>query len=388
MDAPILNFYSFLSARYAVKRDRWDGPSGEPVAIEIYYHPGHEYNLARMVESVKKSLSYFTASFGPYQHRQVRILEFPRYQTFAVSFPNTIPYSEAIGFIARVEKQEDVDFPFYVTAHEVAHQWWAHQVIGGNVQGVAMLSETLAQYSALQVLEHEYGTGQMKKFLKYELDKYLIGRASERKKELPLLRVENQPYIYYQKGSLAMYALRDYIGEARLNAALARFVADKKFQQPPYTTSRELLSYLRTATPEPLQYVLDDLFEHITLYDNRATGVSYARTADGKYAVTIEVNAKKFRADDLGNEQEIAMNDLVDIGVFAAPERGRIGEGKPLYFAKHRITSGAQRIAVVVNEAPARAGIDPYNKLIDRVSRDNTAAATVRAGPERLSESR
>src|SRR5690606_24651208 len=141
MDAPILNYYSFLSARYEVRRDRWND-----VAIEIFYHPGHEYNLDRMIESVKASLDYFTANFGPYQHSQVRILEFPRYQSYAQSFPNTIPYSEAIGFIARVEDEDDIDYPFYVTAHEVAHQWWAHQVIGGNVQGSTVMSETLSQY--------------------------------------------------------------------------------------------------------------------------------------------------------------------------------------------------------------------------------------------------
>ena len=378
MDAPILNFFSFLSARYQVKRDNWQGPAGA-VAIEIYYHPGHEYNITRMVDAVKKSLAYFTTNFGPYQHRQVRILEFPRYASFAQSFPNTIPYSESIGFIARVEKEEDVDYPFYVTAHEVAHQWWAHQVIGANVQGSTVLSETLAQYSALQVMEHEYGPDQMKKFLKYELDNYLRGRAFERKKELPLLEVENQPYIHYRKGSLVMYALRDYIGEDKLNAALAKFVADKKFQQPPYTTSRELLAYLREATPSDLQYVVDDLFVHITLYDNRTTDAMYSRAADGKYHVIINVVAKKYRADDQGNETEVAMHDQVDVGVFAAADKGKSGEGKPLYFAKHLIASGAQHIEVIVDTEPARAGIDPYHKLIDRVSRDNTVTAKVRA---------
>jgi ABC-2 type transport system permease protein len=372
MDAPILHFYSFLSARYAIKRDRWRGAAGEDVAIEIYHHPGHEYNIDRMIDAVKKSLAYFTANFGPYQHRQVRILEFPRYARFAQSFPNTIPYSESIGFIARVEKDEDVDYPFYVTAHEVAHQWWAHQVIGANVQGATVLSETLAQYSALQVMEHEYGADQMKKFLKYELDNYLTGRAFERKKELPLLKVENQPYIHYRKGSLAMYALRDYIGEDKLNAALKQFVTDKKFQPPPYTTSRELLDYLRKVTPANLQYVLDDLFEHITLYDNRTREASFTRTPDGRYRVTIDMEARKFQADDIGNEKEVAMNDLIDVGVFAPAEKGKSGDGKPLYFAKHRIASGAQRLDVVVDQEPARAGIDPYHKLIDRVTRDNT----------------
>ncbi|MDQ3556579.1 MAG: hypothetical protein M3409_07350 [Gemmatimonadota bacterium] len=380
MDAPILNFYSFLSARYAVRRDRWTAPNGENVAIEIFYHPGHEYNLARMAESVKKSLDYFTEQFGPYQHRQVRILEFPRYAQFAQSFPNTIPYSEAIGFISRVTGPDDVDFPFYVTAHEVAHQWWGHQLVGGNVQGSAVLSETLSQYAAMMVMEKEYGRGQMRKFLRYELDRYLSGRAFERRREQPLLLAENQPYIHYNKGSLVMYALRDYIGEEAVNGALARILRDKRFQHPPYATSRELLGYLREATPDSLQYVLDDTWEHITLYDNRTREARSTPLGDGRHRVVLEVEAKKVRADSLGNEAEVPMNDLLDVGVFAAAPRGAKEEGTPLYLARHRIGSGRQRIEVVVEGVPARAGVDPYHKLIDRMGRDNVVA--VKTGGE------
>jgi hypothetical protein len=371
MDAPILNFYSFLSARYEVKKDSWTGPDGQPVAIEIYYHPGHEYNLERMVEGVKKSLAYFTESFGPYQHRQVRILEFPRYASFAQSFPNTIPYSEAIGFIARIEDPEkDIDYPFYVTAHEVAHQWWAHQVIGANVQGATLLSETLSQYSALMVMEKEYGQKQMKRFLKYELDRYLTGRSFERKKEQPLALNENQQYIHYQKGSVAMYALKDYLGEERLNGAIAAFLKDKKFQQPPYTTSGEFVEYLRAATPDSLQGVITDLLETITLWDNRAKSATSRKLPDGRYEVTLQVEAHKVRADSLGNEHEVPMNDLVDVGVYGVPAKGK-KEGELLYLEKHRVRAGAQQIRVVVDAEPARAGIDPLNKLIDRHSNDN-----------------
>ena len=206
MDAPIFDYFAYLSARYAVKRDKWND-----VAIEIYYHPDHPYNVDRMINGVKKSLDYFTREFGPYQHRQVRILEFPRYARFAESFPNTIPFSESIGFIARIDdaKPDSIDYVFYVTAHEVAHQWWAHQVMGGNVQGATLMSETMAQYSALMVMEKEYGRDKMRRFLKFELDNYLQARGGERIEELPLYLVENQPYIHYRKGSLVMYALRD-----------------------------------------------------------------------------------------------------------------------------------------------------------------------------------
>ncbi len=372
MDAKILPFYSFLSARYAVRRDSWTNGK-QSVAIEIYYQPGHEYNLDRMVDATKKSLDYFTTNFSPYQHRQVRILEFPRYAGFAQSFPNTIPYSESIGFIARVrpDDPEDLDYPFYVTAHEVAHQWWAHQVIGANVQGSTMLSESLSQYSALMVMEKEYGRDKMKRFLAYELRSYLRGRGDERKKELPLGLVENQQYIHYNKGSLVFYALREYIGEARLNAALATYVKQVAFQPPPFTTTRDLVKILREVTPPDQQHLIEDLFETITLFDNKVVTATVTPQGD-KFLVTLELSTRKLRADDLGLESEIAIADEIEVGVFAAPSPGE-DIGRPLHLQRHRFTTTTSTIEIVVDEAPVRVGIDPYNKLIDRNPKDNTA---------------
>ena len=375
MDSPILNMYSVLSARYVVERDSWRSPGdhpGEEVVIEVFHHPGHEYNVARMIDAVKKSLEYYTAEFGPYQHRQLRIVEFPRYQTFAQAFPNTVPYSEGIGFIARVrDPEEDIDYPFYVTAHEVAHQWWAHQVIGGNVQGSTLLSETLSQYSALMVMEREFGRDQIQRFLRYELDSYLQNRGFEQKKETPLLRVEGQPYIHYNKGAVVMYALRDLIGEEALNGALRDYLEEVRFQEPPYTNSLELYAHLRAATPDSLQPILADLFERITLYDNRAREARSEPLEDGRARVTLVIESRKLHADSLGNETEAPLDDPVDIGIFAAAEGGgRLGEA--LYLEKHRLTGGVDTLVVEVEGTPARAGVDPYHKLIDRNGDDNT----------------
>ncbi|MBJ6119525.1 ABC transporter permease [Pontibacter sp. BT310] len=378
MDAPILNFYSFLSADYQVKKDHWKGKNGQNVAIEIYYHKGHEYNLDRMIKSVKKSLDYFTENFSPYQHKQVRILEFPGYQSFAQSFPNTIPYSESIGFIADVDDDdpEDVDYPFYVTAHEIAHQWWAHQVIGGDVQGSVLMSETMSQYSALMVMKHEYGEERMNKFLKYELNSYLLGRTSERKKEMPLYKVENQGYIHYRKGSVIMYALADYIGEENLNKALQKYIQKVAFQRAPYTNSVEFLGYIREATPDSLQYMVTDMFEKITLYENKTTDASYKKLADNKYKVTFTVDAKKLYADSLGTETPAKMNDWVDVGVIARHKVDGNWQDKPLYLKKHKIKAGENKFEFIVNEKPEKAGIDPMNKLIDRNPTDNTKKVT------------
>ncbi|MEP6692322.1 MAG: M1 family aminopeptidase [Gemmatimonadaceae bacterium] len=368
----IMKFFSFLSARYAVRRDTWQGTgTAQPVAIEIYYQPGHEYNLGRMISSVKKSLDYYTTNFSPYQYRQVRILEFPRYATFAQSFPNTIPYSEGIGFIMKVGSEaDDIDFPFFVTAHEVAHQWWGHQIIGANVQGAAIMVESLAEYSALMVMQKEYGRAASQKFFRYELDRYLRGRSTERRREEPLALTEQQAYIHYYKGSLAFYALQDYIGEDKLNAALAKFLREHHYTPGNYPTSKDLIRELRAATPDSLQSVITDLFETITLFDNKADSASWTKRADGKYVVTLAVSARKLRADTLGAEHEIAVGDWIDVGVFGAKEKGN-KLGAPLLVTKYHITQPHTVIELVVDREPVRAGIDPYNKLIDREPKDN-----------------
>jgi hypothetical protein len=366
MDSPILNFYAFQSARYAVKKDRWND-----VVIEIYYQPGHEYNLGRMIDATKAGLDYFTRAFGPYQHRQFRIIEFPRYQTFAQSFPNTIPYSEGIGFIARVRDgdPDDIDYPYYVTAHELAHQWWGHQVPGANVQGESMLVETLAQYSALMVMKRKYGAAKMQRFLRYELDRYLLGRATEQKKELPLARVENQDYIHYRKGSLVMYALADYLGEDNLNRALREYRDEWAFKGPPYSSTTDLIARIRAVTPPQFAYVLDDFLDSITLYDNRALAATAKPLADGRYEVKLDVRARKVRAGDLGKEEDAPLHDWIDIGVLDAA-------GEPLYLEKRAIDRTDMTFAIVVAKRPARAGIDPSNELIDRQPKDNTVALT------------
>ncbi len=366
MDRPMLNFYAYLSARWQVKKGMY-----KDIPIEVYYDPAHPYNVDRMIEAVQKSLAYYEANFTPYQHRQVRIIEFPGYRSFAQSFANTIPYSESIGFIADLRDPDNVDYVFYVTAHEIAHQWWAHQVIGANVQGATMLSESLAQYSALMVMEQEYGRAHMRQFLKTELDRYLAERGSERIEELPLERVENQQYIHYRKGSLVFYRLREEMGEAALNRALKRFLQDKGYQQPPYTTSRELLGYLRAEAPADRQQLLTDLFEKITLYDNRLETASAKKRADGRYDVTLKLHATKVHADGQGKETPATLDDWIEIGVFANAPSGKERDQKVLYLQRQHITEAAPTITVTVGGKPDEAGFDPYNKLIDRDSDDN-----------------
>lgn len=368
MDTPMGAIYPFLSARYAVRRDVWHGKDGD-VAIEIDYQPGHEYNLDRMVGGVKDSLSYFTAHFGPYQHRILRIIEFPRFSRsggFAESFPNTVPFNEALGFTAKVDDADpkDIDYPYFVTAHEVAHQWWAHQEVPAVVQGAEFVTESLAEYSALMVLKQKYGDARMHRFLKYELDRYLLGRGTEQKQEQPMLRADGAAYVHYQKGALTLYALQDAIGEAAMDQALSAFVDRWRFQGPPYARSRDLIAEFRRVTPLESQGLIGDLFEQITLYDDRAISAEAHKIGDGRYEVTMRVSAKKVHADGAGNEHEVPVDTRIDIGVLGI-------DGEVLALRKEPMHDGENRYTMIVDGEPFKAGIDPLDKLIDRDASDN-----------------
>lgn len=366
MDRPMMPFFAYLSARWEVKKGDWKG-----VPIEVYYDKKHAYNVDRMIESTKKSLDYFTANFTPYQHQQVRILEFPRYASFAQSFANTIPYSEAIGFIADLRDKDDIDYVFYVTAHEMAHQWWGHQVIGANMQGSTVLMESLSQYFALMVMEKEYGRDKMRRFLKYELDNYLRGRGGELIEEQPLARVENQQYIHYNKGSLIFYRLRDEIGEEALNRALKRFLQDKAYQQAPYTTTTELLAYIREEAPQDKQALITDMFEKIVFYDNRVTEAKAVKRTDGQWDVTMKLHLAKIEVDGKGKETPRAYDEAVEIAVFSRAAGAKEKDEKVLFIEKRVVPANASNLTITVKDKPFEVGVDPYNKLIDRVSKDN-----------------
>jgi len=385
----MLNIYSFNSASYEVKKDTW-----KDVALEIYYHKGHEYNLDRMMAGMKASLDFNSKNFSPYQHKQLRIIEFPRtYGSFAQSYPNTIPFSESHGFIADVDDSDvgGIDFAFGVTSHEVAHQWWAHQVIGADVLGVSMLSESVSEYVRLKTLEHEYGKSKMRTFLKYALDHYLRGRKRERVGEDPLMYNDDQSYIRYSKGSLIFYALSDYIGEKNLNSALHKFVEKNKFQGPPYTTTIELVDYIKEVTPDSLQYIIKDMFETITLYKNKVVDYKTTKLDNGKYQVVIEFNVSKYRSDAKGKRifsddttqllsyqngsdnkiNSLPLADYIDIGIFGEEEIDGKKKVVELYLQKHKITAINNKITLIVNQKPTEVGVDPYNKLIDTDSDDN-----------------
>jgi ABC-2 type transport system permease protein len=369
-DAPILNNFAFFSAAYAVREGRWND-----VEIQIFHHPGHARNVERMIRSVQASLEFLTKRLGPYPYRQIRFVEHPGSGRTLYAHPINIRYMEGFSFINREAEPRGIDLPFATVAHEVAHQWWGHQLVPAPVEGAALLVEGLAWYSALEIVEAHHGREQLERLLGAMRASYLSPRA---RAGLPLLRA-NDRFLYYRKGPLALYAVREYVGAGRVEAALRHLFERHGSRKPPLPTTLDLYGELQAVTPDELRYLLADLFEANTYWELAAERVEAERVGTGEWRVTLDVRARKVVVDEAGVETEAPMDDLVEIGVFAAAGDG--GAGEPPHLRMHRVRSGEQRITLTVPWEPALAGIDPRNLLIDVEAGDNLAEVTSGAAP-------
>jgi len=259
MDRPIKFVFGFNSGEFSVLEENYKG-----VELRVYYHPKHIYNIQQMKEGLKASLDYNALYFGACQHQQVHIIEFSRSEgSYATTAGNCVQISE-MRFIndTRNINEGTIDLSFYVAAHELSHQWWGNQVIPADVLGATMITESVAEYITAKVYEKKYGKQSALKFLSIQRNRYLLGRTNETEQEPPLYLVNpEQSYISYGKGAIAFYTLSEFIGENKLNNALKKYLDKVKFQPPPYTTSLEMLDFLKTTTPDSLQYLIIDMFE-------------------------------------------------------------------------------------------------------------------------------
>ncbi|SDR90496.1 ABC-2 family transporter protein [Gillisia sp. Hel1_33_143] len=368
-------FFSFVSANYKIEKDIWTAPIGKKVNIEVYHSPKHTKNLKYFIKGIKTSLDYNSKNFFEYPYSVIRIIEFPAYTTLAQSFATTIPYSENFGFVADFSKAEDYNYAFRVTSHEMAHQWWGHIVTPSNTSGANIISETLSEYVSLMTMKKEYGENGIKSFLQSSLDTYLSGRKMSFKPERTLIDVETGQYIFYEKGSMVMYDLQDVIGEDKINEGLRSFLDEFKYNEKGYyATSEDLYNALYKVAPDSLKYKVKDGFKEIVLYENRVVDANTKKLKSGKWETTFTVNSKKIYYDDAGREREIdTKKNLVDIGLFGEDvvNEEEVTIKDPYYFELKWLKLGDNKFTITTDKKPLKAGIDPYNKLIDRNSGDN-----------------
>lgn len=359
LEGPVWPLLTVQSARFQVARDEWNG-----IAIEVYHDEKHARNVRAMLDSAKKGLDYFSREFAPYPLPYYRIAEYARYRTNVQAGVGTIAYSEGSGFMVDLRGWSDLD---YATLHELAHQWWGN-VYGARMQGRQWLNEGLAQYSTLMAFK-EYAGEQFALRLAARMhDMYLDARSSETIAEQPVAKTEDQAYLSYSKGPLALFWLQELIGADKVNGALRAYHARFIDMKPPLPTSLDLIAELRAAAGPEHQDLITDLFEKIVLYDVGVTAAD-VRAVDDGYEIVLDIAANQVEADAEGGETEVPLDTWFQVAVFPPSDRELV-EIEPLYLQSHRLRSGEQRIVLRVAERPGLVAVDPFKLMIDRI-RDN-----------------
>ncbi|MEE9272543.1 MAG: ABC transporter permease subunit [Robiginitomaculum sp.] len=382
---PIANFFSFLSADYAVKDDVWKNPNGKNVPLEIYYHKTHDYNIDLMIEGMKDSLSTYTEVFGPYQYNQLRIMEFP-YANFAQSFAGTIPFSENIGFVQEAGDPDDIkktDLATFVTMHEIAHQWFGHQFMPARTKGFNVLSEGLTQNAAMTAYERKLGWKKARRLLQQnDIDgsegSYLTGRIFDSDDEPPLAKAERQSYLTYAKASWVFWGLKQYMGEEKMQGAIRGFLEEYGSKGPLYPTTKELVEALRAAAPENMQGLITDYWDRIVFWElGLDDDVAIRENSSGGYRVSFTARVdKKIASEKTSKETSISeidgeeLSEWVEVGFYKEDPKDTLG-GDWMALERVLITKGETKLSFDLEEKPAYVLLDPRRLLIEREVTDN-----------------
>ncbi|MEO9966516.1 MAG: M1 family aminopeptidase [Reichenbachiella sp.] len=383
--SPVTNDYVFNSGTYAVAKETWLHGK-DSVALEIYHHPSHTYNLDRMMRGLKAGLEYNSKYFAPYQHKQARIVEFARsLGNYGQSYANTLPLSE-VSFVADVHTDQvgNIDKLYGGIAHEIAHQWWGHQAIPAGTRGYALITESMSEYVALQVTKHEYGLSMLEAYTEQSLRTYLKQRAKVNGKESPLIynNGQDEAHVPYQKGSLALYALSEYLGENHFNQILRKYLHQVRFKSAPYTTSIDFLKVLKNEIPDSLQYLVSDLFEEVVLYDNSIEEVKVTALDDGTFEATVDFKVSKYNSGAQGirtyqttaapkvadEVMTLPLADYIEIVAYSSEENGNL---KIIHRKKYKISETENKLTLTLSQRPSRVAIDPEHLLLDANLKDN-----------------
>lgn len=356
MNRDIKFAFGVNSGNFEILHSQWKG-----VNLAIYHQKGHGHNLTSMMGGLRAAIDYNTNLFGPYQHKEARIVEFPMSRgSFATTMANSIPTSE-IRFIANAEASENtIDIAFYVAAHELTHQWWGNQIIPANALGARFISESVTDYLTYCMYEKQFGVEEGKRWLEMQRQRYLKGRTHWNESEPPLYKVDEEQAIFYGKGTMAFHTMRHYLGEETLHGVLNDFLQAHKYKQTNYPTSVELLERLQTATPESLQYLVSDLFKTVTFYETKIADATLKKQTQNAYEVRLTIAAQKWSDGVLSPSQ----SNHLEIAFYQA--------NGDLIQVENRFMSSEQGTFVIkLNQKPVKVVLDPNRLLIEKEREDN-----------------
>lgn len=360
---PVNFMLAFSSAKYSQTKALYKG-----MELKVFYQEGHEYNVPAILQGMKDALDYGNQHFSPYPLKQLVFAEIPQYRGAATAYPGVLFGSEKIMFLSDYRDTSKVNYTYATTAHETAHQWWAHQLSPANAPGAAFLTESLAKYTEAKVVEHRFGKAYLSPYLKADNLLYFNMRNMS-DQELPLAITSDQAFVRYQKGGLSLYAISEAIGEEQLSAALRRLL-DKHSAPGRKALAEDLIQELQLGASAPQKQAIDEALRKVITYSLKIKALNCKPLKDGRYRVTLQVNIDKNELQASG-QKALSVNEDFDIAFFEHQPGSWDQRPNPFYLQKHHFNKKETIMTIVLNKKPKSTGIDPYGYVLDQDQSDN-----------------
>ncbi|MGN7823473.1 M1 family aminopeptidase [Chitinophaga sp. 22536] len=177
-------------------------------------------DISRKAASV---LDFLSSEFGPLLIPNFSIIEFPE----AVAEKTGIGGASIFGGVV-MPTGALREFNYALFGHEIGHQWWGNKILTRGSTGAEMLSEAMAQYGSLQVVEH-FDSARAINYRKtgypgYLSDQsgvgYLKNAAAGNDEPLATLSSNNGHILGDSKGFLALELLATVVGKPTFHQAL------------------------------------------------------------------------------------------------------------------------------------------------------------------------
>lgn len=214
---PMRDFNVIASADYRVVSGAVDD-----ITVNSFFLSGDESGGQKALSWAMAALRVFEDAFGPYPYRVLNLAAMP-------TKAGGIEYPGLIAITSRVYRSVNEE-PFFesVAVHEVAHEWW-YAIVGNDQVNHPWLDEALAQYSTYLYVLKTYGAEDAQGFvdLVTNLRWGSVGFL-EKPIGLPVAAYTGGEYsaIVYGRGPLFLLALRDRLGEEKMQEFLRRYYAE------------------------------------------------------------------------------------------------------------------------------------------------------------------
>lgn len=365
----VVPMIGYFSGAYQTKKTNYKG-----IEIEQYFDAKHPFNIDEIENNIKVTLDYCQENFGAYMFNHLRMVEVPSYWSFGgFAHPGVISMVEDRLYLSDVRNPERFNVVAKRTIHEVAHQWWGHTLSSKPVAGGALLVEGLAKYTEAVILEKTFGKGMLVELIDNARGRYFSGRSFSGTVEPPAYLVTNQSYISYGKSLNIMLALRDLIGETKLNAVLKSLTDKDRVTHSFDITTIDFLNALYQVTTKEQQELINDWFKKVITYDVGIKEASYLELPDGTFEITAKISTKRFETLSSGASKEVDLNEAIKIGVFSSHiSKVKKEESSMLYYQSNKFKNGITELKIIVKDKPTHISIDPYGTRSDENLVDNT----------------